>query len=181
MNVLRFSVQLMASIVFLALFGNAWALDDEQTERFNQILKMDMPELTSVAEDLLEQKYPDEDWEGYDFPSFVYTNDSVEIGYRIAVKESQLLGEANVSGKDVVIPCYCFCNAMGHKNLLYCFWKEGNPGGKFDDHASSCNICYGQAMLAFLWSDLGATHDEIIAGMEKKFSRLVEMREQGEL
>jgi hypothetical protein len=60
---------------------------------------------------------------------------------------------------------------MGHKNLLYCFWKDGIPRGEFDDHASNCNICYGQAMLAFLWNDLGATHEEIIKGMEKKYSR----------
>ena len=36
-------------------------------------------------------------------------------------------------------------------------------------------------MLAFLWQDLGATHEEIIAGMEKKFSRLIKLHEEGKL
>ncbi len=157
--------------VLLIATGYAVAMDEQQVVRFAQLLAMDMPQLTSTAEKLLEQKYPDEDWDQYGFPSFVYTSDSVETGYRVAVKEPRLLGEANVSGKETVIPCYCFCDAMGHNNLLYCFWKDGIPGGEFDDHASNCNICYGQAMLAFLWSDLGATHEEIITGMEKKYSR----------
>jgi hypothetical protein len=36
-------------------------------------------------------------------------------------------------------------------------------------------------MLAFLWNDLGATHDEIIAGMKKRFSRMVEKHKEGKL
>lgn len=181
MLILRRIVSMAAVLTLLSATGYALAMDEQQVQRFEQIRRMDMAQLSSAAEELLEQKYPDENWDQYDFPSFVYTSDSVEIGYMIAAKESQLLGEANVSGKDMVIPCYCFCDGMGHKNLLYCFWKDGTPGGKFDDHAASCNICYGQAMLAFLWNDLGATHDEIIVGMEKKFSRLVKMREKGEI
>lgn len=178
---LRVKPIFFCSVLLLFMSSVSFALDNEQKQRFEQIYNMDMTQLTAAAEELLAEKYPDEDWDKYRFPSYVFTNDSVETGYRIAVKEHRLLGEANVSGKDAVIPCYCFCDSMGHKNLLYCFWKNGAPGGKYDDHAANCNICYGQAMLAFLWDNLGATHDEIIAGMEKKFSRLIKMRERGEL
>ncbi|HEX9778689.1 MAG TPA: PCYCGC motif-containing (lipo)protein [Geopsychrobacteraceae bacterium] len=159
--------------------GPARAMDENQRQRFDRILTMNMQELTTAAAELLERKYPDEDWEQYAFPSFVFTSNSVETGYRIAVKEPDLLGRANVTGKTQVIPCYCFCDAMGHNNLLYCFWKDGKPGGAYDDHAAGCNICYGQAMLAFLWHELGATHDEIIAGMEKRFSRLLKRNDAG--
>jgi hypothetical protein len=30
-----------------------------------------------------------------------------------------------------------------------------------------------------LWNDLGATHDEIIAGMEKRYSRLLKKKGAG--
>jgi len=169
------------SLALMLTCGSALAMDEQQSKEFNRILSMKMQELTDTSMQLLADKYPDEDWEKYDFPSFVFTSESVEVGYKIAVKEPGTLGEANVSGKEQVIPCYCFCDAMGHKNLLYCFWKDGMPGGEYDDHAANCNICYGQAMLAFLWSDLGASHDEIIAGMEKKFSRMLKMHEEGKL
>jgi hypothetical protein len=104
--------------------------------------------------------------------SFVFTSESVEVGYKIAVKESELLGNPDIAVKEQSIPCYCFCDAMGHKSLLHCFWKEGKAGGEFDDHAAGCNICYGQAMFAFLWKNLGASDQEILKGMEKKFGHL---------
>lgn len=170
-----------AFTMFLLFAGVAQAMDAKQQERFDRILGMSMEELTRAAQELLTEKYPDEDWEQYDFPAFVYTSDSVEAGYKIAVKKPDLLGDANTSDKQVIIPCYCFCQTMGHKNLLHCFWKKGRVGEEFDDHAASCNICYGQAMLAFLWQSLGASHDEIIAGMEQKFSRLIKLHEEGKL
>jgi hypothetical protein len=34
-------------------------------------------------------------------------------------------------------------------------------------------------MQAFLWNDIGATHAEIIAGMEKKYQRLIQMKQEG--
>lgn len=163
----------------LVLLQSALAMTSEQQSRFDEILRMGMPELTAAAETLLEQRYPDEDWDTYNFPSFVYTSDAVEVGYKIAVKQPDLLGKANLKDKKVVIPCYCFCDAMGHDNLLYCFLQQGDLQAGFDDHAAGCNICYGQAMQAFLWDDLGATHDEIIAGMEQKYQRLIQMKQEG--
>ncbi len=50
---------------------------------------------------------------------------------------------------------------MGHKNLAYCFLDKGVAGGKFDDHASGCNICVTQAMTALLWNEMGATEAEM--------------------
>jgi hypothetical protein len=58
-------------------------------------------------------------------------------------------------------------DAMGHKNLLHCFLKDSKVGGKYDDHAVGCNICYGQAMLALLWKNAGASDEETLKGMER--------------
>jgi len=177
----RFMIHTFQLILLLSLFLPlpARAMTPDQQTRFDQVLNMSMVELTETAQHLLDQKYPDEDWDSYDFPAFVYTSDAVETGYKIAVKEPTLLGRSNLKDKQTVIPCYCFCDRMGHDNLLYCFFKEGKREVGYDDHASGCNICYGQAMQAFLWNDLGATHGEIIAGMEKKYARLIQMKKDG--
>ncbi|MCF6178378.1 MAG: PCYCGC domain-containing protein [Geopsychrobacter sp.] len=177
MNIYRW-VSIFSVIFLLVAIGPALAMDKEQKARFRQIQNMNMSKLTQAAEALLEKKYPDTDWDEYEFPTFVYTSDAVEIGYRIAVKESALLGDPEISVKSKVIPCFCFCDAMGHKNLLHCFLKGGQESRGYDDHAAGCNICYGEAMLAFLWTDLSATHIEIMRGLENRYSRLIEMREE---
>jgi hypothetical protein len=151
-------------LLIAALAAQAMALDQQE---FDRILQLKMEDLTAEASALLEKKYSEEDWDAFKFPKFVFSNDPVETGYRIAVKEPEMLRK---------IPCYCFCDAMGHKSLLDCFVKDGKAGGKYDDHAVSCNICYGQAMLALLWKNAGASDEEIIKGMERKFEGLLKQR-----
>ncbi len=168
---------ILGLVLLLAGVAPVLALNESSQVQFDKILKMEMPELTRTAGDLLEKKYPAEDWERYGFPTFVFTSDGVEVGYMIAVKEPALLGGSEIIGQAGSIPCYCFCDAMGHKSLLHCFVKGGQLSNGFDDHAAGCNICYGQAILVFLWNDLGATHQEILQGQEKRFSRLLKMRE----
>lgn len=137
-------------------------LASEKEKEFTRIQQMDVKELTVAAQAGLDKKYPGEDWAKYKFPKYVYISNSVLAGYKIAVKESQLLAK---------IPCYCFCGEMGHKNLAHCFLKKGIPSGKYDNHASTCNVCYTEAMRAFLWKDLGASDEEILAGMKKVYGR----------
>jgi hypothetical protein len=156
------------------------AMESNQQQRFDQIMKMKMAQITEATEELLDRKYPDHDWDQYDFPDYAFLNDGIEMGYRIAVVAPELLGKINAEATDQGIPCYCFCGAMGHRDLLACFLKDGILDNGYDDHASGCNICYGQAMLAFLWQDAGASHDEILAGMKVKFARLIQMREKNQ-
>jgi hypothetical protein len=139
------------------LFAGAVFGADKEKE-FKEIGKMKEKELTSRAMAALDKKYPGENWEQYKFPKYVYINNSVQAGYKIAVKEPQLLAK---------FPCYCLCDVMGHKNLSYCFLEKGIPGGKFDDHASTCNICYTQAMRVFLWNELGATEAEMLEALKE--------------
>jgi len=161
-------------ILFASLlvpFADA-GMDARQQQEFDRIAGLKMADLTSEAAALLEKKYPNEDWDAWEFPAFVFTNESAEIGYKIAVKEPELLGNPDITVKEQGIPCYCFCDVMGHKSLLHCFWADGKVGGKFDEHGASCAICYGQAMLAFLWKNLGASDQEILKGMVNKFGHL---------
>jgi hypothetical protein len=119
-------------------------------------------ELTTRAKEALQKKYAGEKWEQYKFPKYVYTSEAVQAGYKIAVKAPQLLAKFR---------CYCFCDDMGHKNLAYCFLEKGTTGGKFDDHASTCNICFTQAMRAFLWNELGATDQEMLKAMQEAYEK----------
>ena len=123
---------------------------------------MDLKTLTARAKTVLDKKYPGEKWEKYKFPKFVYISDPVQTAYKIAVKRPELLAK---------FLCYCFCEGMGHKNLSYCFWKKGQVGGKFDDHASDCNICVAQAMMAFLCEGIGATDAEMQKAMKEIYER----------
>jgi hypothetical protein len=165
---------LMIMMLLIPVAG--MAMDSTQQQRFDQVMKMKMVHLTEATEELFEEKYPDHDWDQYNFPDFAFLSDPVEMGYRVAVVAPELLGKIDASATDQGIPCYCFCDAMGHRDLLACFLKDGKLNNGYDDHASACNICYGQAMIAFLWQDVGATHEEILAGMKVKFARLIKMR-----
>jgi hypothetical protein len=137
------------------------AFSAEKEKEFEKIKKMGLRELTPAATDALGKKYPGENWEKYKFPKYVYIHNAVLAGYKIAVKEPQLLAK---------FPCYCLCDVMGHKNLSYCFLEKGVPD-KFDDHASTCNICINQAMMAFLWNELGASEEEMLKAFKEIYQK----------
>ncbi len=154
-------VALVFVLVLATLFeGTAFSLDKEK--EFKEIGKMDLKELAIRANAALEKKYPGENWEKYNFPKFVYISEPVQTAYKIAVKRPELLAK---------FPCYCFCEQMGHKNLSYCFLKNGVVEGKFDDHASGCNICVAQAMTAFLWEEIGVGEAEMQKSMREIFGK----------
>ena len=133
----------------------------DREKEFELIGKMTLRELTPRAKAVLEKKYPGEKWETYNFPKYVYISDTVLTGYKIAVKQPQLLAK---------FPCYCFCEqTMNHKNLAYCFLKTGSFLGNFDDHGSNCNICNGEAMMVFLWDQLGVTVPRMQQAVKKIF------------
>ncbi len=149
------------TVLFLVCLSvPAFAMDEKQGSDFNSFYQMSLGELTKHAKSTLEKKYPHENWELFRFPAFVFTNDSVETAYKIAVKNPELLAK---------ILCYCSCDTVGHKNLRDCFLKKGKPD-EFDNHASYCVTCYTQAMLAFLWAELGATDHMILEGMKRRFN-----------
>ena len=150
--------------LLVAIPGPALAMTTTQQQEFTRIMNLGLNDLAEETSRLLTQQNPGETWQKYDFPDFVYTSKPVEMGYKIAVKAPEVLR---------INTCYCFCDTMGHTTLLNCFWKDGKVGGSFDDHASGCNICTGEAMLSFLWKNLGASDAEIRQGMAKKFEKLI--------
>lgn len=156
MNIVTKSI-LVALLIFF-MTDIVWSANQEK--EIQDLAKMNLQELTAMATALAAKKYPGETWKGYNFPKFVYINESVLLGYKIAVKEPRLLAHFS---------CYCFCEEMGHKNLSYCFLKQGTLG-KFDNHASNCNVCVAQTMHAFLLNDLGVPVDRIKIEMKKIYA-----------
>lgn len=159
MKLLKLTI-LLALVLPILFKGIAFSADRER--EFKEIGKMDLNQLTSGAEVALDKRYPGEDWGKYKFPKFVYIHDAVQTSYKIAVKNSELLAK---------FPCYCFCEPMGHKNLAYCFLEKGTTGGKFDEHASACNICVTQALQAFLWEEIGASVAEMQKAMKEAYGK----------
>jgi hypothetical protein len=156
-----FKTAIILALALSILFQGTLFSADRQKE-FNEIGKMDLKQLTFRAKAVLDKKYLGENWEQYKFPKYVYIHDAVQTAYKIAVKNPELLAK---------FPCYCFCEPMGHKNLAYCFLEKGVAKGKFDDHASTCNICVTQAMQAFLWNEIGAPVEEMQEAMKQMYGK----------
>lgn len=156
----------------------AQAMRAEAEAQFKIVMDMPLDQLGQLSAAVLNETYPDANWASYNFPGYVYGDLATEMAYKVAAQNSSLLGIVNVGDEGIVIPCYCTCDSFGHDNLLYCFYKNGNPKEGFDDHGAHCAVCIRQALLAFLWNDLGATHEEIMAGMKQKFAPLIEKYHQ---
>lgn len=56
--------------------------------------------------------------------------------------------------------CYCYCKGGGHYSLLDCFK---------DDHGAGCDICKGEARLAYQMAQQGATLAQIRAAIDAQF------------
>ncbi|MGB8215758.1 MAG: PCYCGC motif-containing (lipo)protein [Candidatus Methanoperedens sp.] len=69
------------------------------------------------------------------FPSFVYTNPLTLKAYTYATEHPDLLEQ---------IPCYCGCGGhSGHRFLRDCFIHDD---WTYDEHASFCDVCVGEAI-----------------------------------
>jgi hypothetical protein len=159
------------SVFLFVHLSSAFGLDAAKQKEMERIMHLKLPELNIEAKALLDAKYPNEDWDAYNFPPFVYTSDIIATGYKVAVKRPEILK---------LTFCYCFCDAMGHTSLLSCFWKDGKVGGSFDNHAASCNVCIGQALQALLVYELGASEEEVDKMMEKRFKKNIEGKKSEE-
>lgn len=168
--------RLLLGLLLCLLPLSAAAVEPPKTARFEQVMRMNMAELTAEVESVLARDYGTVDWQSYHFPDYAKIAPEVLVSYRIAVLKPELLAGIAGDPSRPSLPCYCSCEQFGHKSLLDCFVKEGSLENGFDEHGSQCNICCGQAMLAFLWQDAGASQAEILAGMQVKFARLLEIQ-----
>lgn len=98
------------------------------------------------------------------------------------IKEAYLFAKINY--QDLVgLPCNCGCGnlegAEAHggrvheKGLADCFMNgDVNKGGAWDSHASSCGLCYEDALYAKKRYSEGKSKIEIKSELEEKYARL---------
>jgi hypothetical protein len=100
--------------------------------------------------------------EGPQFPAFVYSSQTSQDAYRLAVDNRQLFSQ---------MPCYCGCGNldMPHQNLDQCFFMAD---GSFEQHAAYCTICADIAIDATRWQSEGNTTAEIRRLVDDKFGDL---------
>ena len=58
--------------------------------------------------------------------------------------------------------CYCYCKGGGHYSLLDCFK---------DDHGAGCDVCLGEARVAYQMMQQGASLDEIRKAIDQQFGQ----------
>ncbi len=71
-----------------------------------------------------------------------------QVGYEIAQKIPNVLYQ---------LPCYCYCERIGHKSLRTCFES---------DHAAHCSTCLQEAYYAYFQTKQGKSVKEIRQGVE---------------
>ena len=106
-------------------------------------------------------------------PDYAFINSEIKEAYTFAMTNYQDL---------VGLPCGCGCGTLEgaeahgsrvHENGLADCFMEGdvNSGGKWDSHASSCGLCYEDALFAKKLYSEGGSKEEIKIKLEEKFAQ----------
>ncbi len=92
------------------------------------------------------------------FPSYVYTNPLTLKAYTYATEHPDLLEQ---------IPCYCGCGGhSGHRFLRDCFIHDD---WTYDEHASFCDTCVGEAIKVQDYLTQGKTLTEARALIDQEY------------
>jgi hypothetical protein len=136
----------------LAFSGVANAMDSAGYGEFQLLLQSPLPDLTTKAEALMARKYEATAATKNDPPEFDFQNRTINIAYQIAVKKPKL-----IAGHLCYDPA---CENLHLANLAECFFTGGQVGD-YSLLAVSIEACSREAILIFLWSELGAGPGEI--------------------
>ena len=105
-----------------------------------------------------------------DLPEYAFSKPSIKEAYSFAKLEGDKLEG---------LPCNCGCgeDAKGHggrlhiRGLIDCFMQgDVDNGGKWDNHASECGLCYKDALYAGKLYKDGKTKEEIRETLKAKYS-----------
>lgn len=93
------------------------------------------------------------------FPSYVYTNPLTLKAYTYATEHPDKLEQ---------IPCYCGCGGhSGHRFLRDCFVHDD---WAYDEHASFCDVCVGEAIKVQDYLAQGKTLTEARALIDQEYA-----------
>jgi len=94
-----------------------------------------------------------------EYPAFVYNSAQVLQAYETAISIPEVLA---------VMPCYCNCSPLGHKNLKDCFLRED---GSLEDHGAYCGACILEALDVAKWQEEGYSLKQIREKIDDKYHR----------
>jgi hypothetical protein len=103
-------------------------------------------------------------------PDYTFIKPAVKEAYEFAKNSQDMLNG---------LPCNCGCmtDASSHggrlhsRGLLDCFMEgDVNNGGKWDQHASDCGLCYEDALYSKNLYDEGKTKEEIKLKLKEKYA-----------
>ncbi len=105
---------------------------------------------------------------GLNLPSFAYTNPITLKAYQYATEHPEILEQ---------IPCYCGCGSHGsqasdykpHRFLRDCFITDN---WTYDEHASFCDVCVGEATKVQQYLAEGKTLTEARALIDQEYSQI---------
>lgn len=80
-----------------------------------------------------------------------FTDAETRESYRMAAEVKEILDG---------LFCYCYCKGGGHYSLLDCFR---------DEHGAGCDICKGEARLAYKMAQEGKTLEQIRIAIDQQF------------
>jgi hypothetical protein len=155
---LRFS---LTAIVLLSITAApASAMDAGQYQELQKLMQTPVRVLADRASAIIREKYEIADFaihNGADdsalpfnsLPEFVTRNQADYTAYRIATLKPELLEQQR-----------CYCQRHDHTNLLQCFLASSKPL-IYNDHASREPVCVSEALLTFLWTEMGATTADV--------------------
>ena len=91
-------------------------------------------------------------------PSYAYTNSITLKAYKYATEHPEILEQ---------IPCYCGCGGhSGHRFLRDCYIHDDR---KYDEHASFCDVCVGEAIKVQNYLAQGKTLTEARALIDAEY------------
>ncbi len=93
-------------------------------------------------------------------PSYAYTNAMTLKAYKYATEHPDILEQ---------IPCYCGCGGhSGHRFLRDCYLHDDRT---YDEHASFCDVCVGEAIKVQEYLASGKTLKEARALIDDEYSK----------
>jgi len=90
--------------------------------------------------------------------------------YPYQVKAYELA--AKIPGVINQLPCYCYCERIGHKSLHTCYES---------DHAAHCGICMKEVFYAYEQTKLRKTPEQIRAGIIKGDWKSIDLDEAAKM
>ncbi len=108
---------------------------------------------------------------GVKLPSFAYTNPITLKAYKYATEHPEILEQ---------IPCYCGCGSHGsqasdykpHRFLRDCYITDN---WTYDEHASFCDVCIGEATKVQAYLAQGKTLKEARDLIDQEYSKIGSM------